>query len=48
MALGTLLHGVSAIALGVDGWNLIGMRILIGEIVLTYLPELLFRKYWGR
>jgi hypothetical protein len=46
-ALGTLLYGVGVIPLGANGWNMIGMTILIGAIVLGRLPELFFGKYRG-
>ena len=48
MALGAFLYGVGVIPLGANGWNLIGITILIGAIVLSCLPELLFGKYRGR
>ena len=44
-ALATLLYGVGVIQLGANGWNLIGMTVLIGAIVLTCLPEMLLGKY---
>ncbi len=44
-ALATLLYGIRVIPLGANGWNLIGMAVLIGAIVLGCLPELLFGKY---
>jgi hypothetical protein len=44
-ALGTLLYGLGVIPLGANGWNEIGLTILIGAIVLCCLPELLFGKY---
>jgi hypothetical protein len=47
-ALATLLYGVGVIPLGANGWNLIGMAILIGAIVLGCVPELLLGKYRGR
>jgi hypothetical protein len=39
------VDGVGVIPLGANGWNLIGMTVLIGAIVLGRLPELLFGKY---
>jgi hypothetical protein len=41
-ALGTLLYGLGIIPLGANGWNLIGVTILIGAIVLGCL---LFGNY---
>ena len=46
-ALATLLYGIGVIPLGANGWNLIGMAILIGAIVLGCVPQLLFGKYRG-
>lgn len=45
MALGSFLYGVGVVPLGANGWNLIGLAILFGAIVLCCLPELLFGKY---
>jgi len=39
------LYGTGVIDLGTNGWNLIGITILIGAIILTCLPEFLFGKY---
>lgn len=47
MALGAFLYGVGVIHLGANGWNLIGVTILIGAIILSCLPELFFGKYRG-
>jgi len=46
-ALATLLYGIGVIPLGANGWNLIGMAILIGALVLGCVPEVLFGKYRG-
>jgi len=46
-ALATLLYGTGVIPLGANGWNLIGMAVLIGAIVLSCVPEVLFGKYRG-
>jgi len=46
-ALAALLYGIGVIPLGANGWNLIGMAILIGAIVLGCVPEVLFGKYRG-
>ena len=45
MALVTLLYGLGLVPLGTGGWNLIGMTILIGAIVLCCLPELFLGRY---
>jgi len=46
-ALATLLYGRGVIPLGANGWNLIGMAVLIGAIVLGCVPEVLVGKYRG-
>ena len=46
-AVATLLYGMGVISLGAHGWNLIGLTILIGAIVLCCLPEMVFGKYRG-
>jgi hypothetical protein len=45
MAAVTLLYGVGVLPLGGHGWNVIGLTILIGAIVLCCLPEIIFGKY---
>lgn len=45
MAVVTLLYGLGVLPLGRNGWNLIGLTILVGAIALYYLPELFFGKY---
>ena len=45
MALVSLLYGLGFVPLGRNGWNLIGLTILVGAIALCCLPELLFGKY---
>jgi hypothetical protein len=45
MAVVSLLYGVGVLPLGGNGWNAIGLTILIGAIALSCLPEMLFGKY---
>jgi hypothetical protein len=45
MALITLLYGLGLVSLGRNGWNLIGLIILIGAIALCCLPEMFLGKY---
>lgn len=40
----TLLYGVGVVPLGINGWSLIGLAILIGAIVLCCL-EMFLGKY---
>ncbi len=48
MALITLLFGAGLLPLGANGWNLIGLALLVGGVVLTFGPELVFGKYRRR
>ena len=41
----SLLFGLGLVALGKNGWNLIGIWTVIGAIVLCCVPELLLGKY---
>jgi len=45
MALVTLLFGLGIVPLGGNGWNRIGLTILVGAIALCCLPELVWGKY---
>lgn len=47
MALVTLLYRFGVLPLGGNGWNLIGLTILIGALALCCLPELFLGKYRG-
>jgi hypothetical protein len=41
----TMLYGFGILRLGHNGWNMIGLALLIGAVVLCCLPEMLFGKY---
>lgn len=45
MAVVTLLYGLGVTPLGRNGWNLIGLTILLGAIFFCCLPELFIGKY---
>ena len=45
MALVTLLYGLGFVPLGRNGWNLIGLTILVGAMFLCCVPEMLLGKY---
>jgi hypothetical protein len=45
MAVVALLYGFALLPLGKAGWNVIGVTVLIGTFVLTWLPERFFGKY---
>jgi hypothetical protein len=45
MAVVTALYGLNILPLGKNGWNFIGLTILVGAIVFCCLPEMLWGKY---
>lgn len=45
MALASLSYGLGLLPLGRNGWNLIGLVLLIGAFAFCCLPELLFGRY---
>ena len=45
MAVVSLLYGFGVLPLGGNGWNAIGLTVLIGAIALSCLPEMFFGKY---
>lgn len=45
MALVSLLYGLGLLPLGRNAWNLIGIVLLIGAVVLLCLPEMFWGKY---
>ncbi len=45
MAVVTLLYGLGLLPLGGNGWNVIGLTILVGAIALSCLTEVFFGKY---
>ena len=45
MALAALLYGLGILPLSGNGWNLLGLILLIGAIVLCCLPEMLWGRY---
>lgn len=45
MALVTLLYGLKLLHLGTNGWNRMGLTILLGAAALCCLPEMFIGKY---
>ncbi len=45
MAGASVLYGAGVLRLGADGWNLLGLVLLVGAIVLMTLPERVLGKY---
>lgn len=45
MGIVALLYGLGAVPLGKHGWNLIGLTVLIGAILLYCLPEAFLGRY---
>lgn len=45
MAVVTLLYGLGILPLGKNSWNAISLIVLVGAIIFTCLPEILFGRY---
>jgi len=45
MAIVALTYGFGVTPMGKHGWNLIGLTVLVGALVLSYLPEALLGRY---
>jgi hypothetical protein len=48
MAAAAALYGAGVLPLGRDGWNLLGLALIVGMVALTFGPELIFGKYRAR
>lgn len=44
----SLLYGLGWLPLGPHGWNWLADVLIFGSIILTWVPEWLFGKYWRR
>jgi hypothetical protein len=45
MAVVTVLYSLGVVPLGTNGWNLIGLTVLVGAVTLYCLPEMFLGKY---
>lgn len=45
MAIVALLYGLGVLPLGGDGWNILGLLVLVGALALWFIPELFFGRY---
>lgn len=45
MAAAAALYGAGVLPLGRDGWNLLGLVLVVGMVGLMFGPELIFGKY---
>jgi hypothetical protein len=45
MGIVAVLYGAGVLALGRDGWNILGLVLMVGSVALIFIPELLFGKY---
>jgi hypothetical protein len=45
MAIVAVLYGLGVLPFGQDGWNALGLVVLIGAVVSYWLPERFFGKY---
>jgi hypothetical protein len=48
LALASLLHGSGIVPLGQHGWRWIAITLLVGGIILNYLPERVWGRYFER
>jgi hypothetical protein len=45
MAIVALLYGLGVVPLGGDGWNVLGLLVLVGALALWFIPEVFFGRY---
>ena len=45
MAIVALLYGLGVVPLGGDGWNILGLIVLVGALALWFIPEVFFGRY---
>lgn len=45
MAIVALLYGLGVVPLGGDGWNILGLIVLVGALALWFVPEVFFGRY---
>jgi hypothetical protein len=45
MAIVALLFGLGVMPLGGDGWNILGLIVLVGALALWFVPEVFFGRY---
>jgi hypothetical protein len=48
MAIVALIYGLGVMPMGKHGWNSIGLTVLVGAVVLCYLPEAFLGRYRRR
>ncbi|MCZ6586710.1 MAG: hypothetical protein O7B24_02065 [Alphaproteobacteria bacterium] len=48
MAALATLHGFEVVWLGTNGWQILGLIVLVGGILLTVVPEKLWGKYTAK
>lgn len=45
LAAATLLYGISALPLGPHGWSILSDALIVGTVILYFVPGLLFGRY---
>lgn len=45
LALVGLLYGLGVVPLGARGWSMLSIALVVGSVVLVYVPEWLFGRY---
>lgn len=46
MAIVILARGLGSAPLGIHGWNVIALTVLVGTLILWFVPEMFFGRYW--
>jgi hypothetical protein len=45
MAIVALLYGLGVVPLGGEGWNILGLLLLVVALALWFIPEVFFGRY---
>ena len=48
LAAATLLYGIGALPLGPHGWSILSDALIVGTVILCFVPELIFGRYSSR
>ena len=48
LAIASFLHGSGIVSLGPNGWRWLGITLLVGWLILHYVPERVWGKYARR
>jgi hypothetical protein len=48
MAIVALFYGLGFVPIGGDGWNILGLTVVVGALLLWFIPEFFFGRYRRR